>query len=156
MPLFRRLAENFKFSQIYILSTALLLSSPVVSLTSSFGNSIQHFQLLRFFSNYLNIISFLLNPYGVLNTFVVFISPDFIRLSIFYPSGVRNASHCLLNPTHISLKNLYNTKRITNLNLPFRGQGAYFFNSNNTAAVIIIFAKANGINFFQPRFINWS
>ena len=32
----------------------------------------------------------------------------------------------------------------------------YFFNHNTTTAVINIFIKLNGINVFQPRFINWS
>ena len=33
---------------------------------------------------------------------------------------------------------------------------AYFFNNKTTAAVMIIFTKASGNNFFHPRFINWS
>ena len=140
-----------------LLPAALLLSAEVASHSSGFCSLFTIRNYSHIFQNSFIVILFIVELLRGSEYIRRFHFPGFHPvLFTFYPSGVKNASHRSLNPTHIFLKNFYNTIKDLWPKSPFRGQGFYFFNSNKTAAVIIIFTNANGINFFHPRFINWS
>ena len=55
-----------------------------------------------------------------------------------------------------STQQLSNILLYSSAHLHIRKSANHLFNHNITAAVAIIFNSANGINFFHPRFINWS
>jgi len=143
----------FKFSQIYIyvssFNTAIIVCC---ACPDSFGGALLYFLVAtEHFVNILLLIQFFslqtfVESFQGSNTFVIDLHGFHPWLFKLNPFGVIQK---LLHHQEL----LHSTFLVHLFDIPFTIHH-YFFNHNITAAVIIIFTNANGINFFQPRFIN--